>query len=188
MRVDFLPPDLTGLPGTIGMTIAPGKHQRGSMTGPWARDLTVDLTCLRDTFGAKRIVTLMELPEMRKLRIGELVERGTALGLEMTHVSVRDGGVPASLDVMVALVEGILASARAGDTVVIHCKGGLGRTGTAAGCCLVELGHDAASAIAIVRRVRAGAVEREEQERFVEAYASSRSHAGRRFECERNFV
>lgn len=180
INVDFLPAESTKLTGGIGMTLAPGKQQRSAMGGPWARDLTVDLTCLRDTFGAKRIVTLMELHEMRDLGIGDLFERGRSLGLEMIHVSIVDGGVPASLDVMVELVDGVLASARAGETVVIHCKGGLGRTGTAAACCLVALGHSAADAIAIVRKARSGAVEREKQERFIEAFAAmaSSSQAG----------
>jgi protein-tyrosine phosphatase len=172
LRVDFLPREITKLPGGIGMTLAPGKKGAG-LDRPWARDLTVDLACLRDTFRAKRVVTLMELDELQDLGIGDLRERGTALGLEMIHESIVDGGVPASLDVMVALVERILASARASETVVIHCKGGLGRTGTAAACCLVALGYEAARAIAIVRAARPGTVERAKQERFIEAFASA---------------
>ncbi len=176
LRVDFLPPALTKLPGGIGMTLAPGKKGAG-ISGAWARDLTLDLTCLRDTFGAKRVVTLMELHELRDLGIADLRERGTELGLEMIHESIVDGGVPESVDVMVALVERILASARAGETVVIHCKGGLGRTGTAAACCLVALGHEPSAAIAIVRQARPGAVERSKQERFVAAFASALASA-----------
>ena len=51
-----------------------------------------------------------------------------------------------------------------GESVVIHCVGGLGRTGTIASCALVDRGADATSAIAAVREGRGPrAVEAESQ-------------------------
>ena len=56
---------------------------------------------------------------------------------------------------------------RSGSDVLVHCRGGLGRAGTIAARLLVELGLEPAMAIASVRRVRPGAIETSDQEKFV---------------------
>jgi ADP-ribosyl-[dinitrogen reductase] hydrolase len=56
---------------------------------------------------------------------------------------------------------------RTGSSVLVHCRGGLGRAGTIAARLLVELGTEPATAIANVRAVRPGAIETSDQERFV---------------------
>jgi ADP-ribosylglycohydrolase len=71
-----------------------------------------------------------------------------------------------------ALVTCILDAARAGANVIIHCRGGLGRSGLAAACCLVALGHSANDAIRAVRAARRGAIETEAQEAFVARFAA----------------
>jgi len=73
------------------------------------------------------------------------------------------------------LIERILVAARAGQTVVIHCRGGLGRSGTVAAACLVALGHQPADAIELVRSARPGAVESTSQERWVHSYSEART-------------
>lgn len=54
-----------------------------------------------------------------------------------------------------------------GDRIVIHCRGGLGRSGLVAARLLVELGDSAREALLRVRAARPGAVETAEQERYV---------------------
>jgi ADP-ribosyl-[dinitrogen reductase] hydrolase len=51
--------------------------------------------------------------------------------------------------------------------LVIHCKGGLGRTGVVAARLLIELGETPNAALARVRAARPGAVETPEQEDYV---------------------
>jgi ADP-ribosyl-[dinitrogen reductase] hydrolase len=54
-----------------------------------------------------------------------------------------------------------------GGSVLIHCRGGLGRTGTIAARLLVELGWQPRAAIEAVRGARPGAIETPQQERHV---------------------
>ncbi|GGA24857.1 hypothetical protein CYANOKiyG1_40520 [Okeania sp. KiyG1] len=58
-----------------------------------------------------------------------------------------------------------------GQIVVIHCKAGLGRTGTVAACCLVALGYSAVEAIAKVRQTRQYTIKTKQQENFVFRFA-----------------
>jgi ADP-ribosyl-[dinitrogen reductase] hydrolase len=57
-----------------------------------------------------------------------------------------------------------------GKRVLVHCRGGIGRAGTIAACLLVEFGMDPDRAIDEVRRVRRGAIETPNQERYVRSH------------------
>jgi hypothetical protein len=167
--VNFLDAEDTGLPGRIGMTLAPGKK----IDGKWDRDLDADLARLRDEYSCDLLVSLMEDDEYRRFQIEDLFEKAPAHGIAVARFPIRDVHPPrkAEMPQFLELIDKILEAARAGQTVVIHCRGGLGRTGTVAAACLVALGHAPAEAIARVRAARRGAVETREQERWVEAYA-----------------
>ena len=54
-----------------------------------------------------------------------------------------------------------------GHAVVIHCRGGLGRSGTVGGCVLVALGHTPDEAFAILRRARGPRCPETEEQRNV---------------------
>jgi len=171
IRVDFVPVSALGLPGRIGMTFAPGKKARG-IGGHWDRDLVADLDRLRDVYRTGMLVSLVEDDELRQLGIAELADDCAALGMQLVRFPIVDGGVPRSLADFKALVERIVATAREGGNVVVHCRGGLGRTGLVAAACLVACGHAPAEAIRLVRRSRPRTVETGEQERFVDEYAA----------------
>lgn len=61
------------------------------------------------------------------------------------------------------------ARSRAGERIMIHCRGGQGRTGTLAARLLVESVVEPKRAIARVRDARPGAIETSAQEQHVEA-------------------
>ena len=130
--VDFLDPSDTGLPGRIGMTIAPGKKADGW----WDRDLDTDLARLREEYSCDLLVSLMEDDEYRWLQIEDLFERAPAHGIAVVRFPIRDVHPPreGEMPQFLELIGQILEAARAGQTVVIHCRGGLGRTGTVAAC------------------------------------------------------
>jgi protein-tyrosine phosphatase len=170
IRVDFLPPDALQLPGRLGLTFAPGKKQHG-MTGHWDRDLDTDLARLRTVHGTDVLVSLIESHEFVALHIAELRERAPAHRIEMLWYPIADNSVPASITDLGKIVIRIVTALAAGRTVVIHCMGGLGRTGlVAAACLLATTSLSPREAMAIVRGARPGAIESLAQEQYVETF------------------
>jgi ADP-ribosylglycohydrolase/protein-tyrosine phosphatase len=158
------------------MTFAPGKKASG-LEGRWERDLDADLARLRAEYRAGVLVSLVEDHELTKLGIAELPACAAKHELHLVAFPIPDAGVPSSPSEAVALVETILAHLRFSRVVVIHCRGGLGRTGLVAACCLTALGHDPGKAIGIVRAARAGTIENAAQEGFVRRFAQEWSRA-----------
>ncbi len=103
LRVDWLASsDLAG-PGRVGLTLCPGRKDRG-------RDLTVDLETLAE-----------------------------GRGMRFHHLPIRDQGVP-SQEEAVGWMRAIDRSSNAGGHIVVHCMGGLGRSGTIAAGSEGEIG------------------------------------------------
>lgn len=152
----------------IGMTFCPGKTDPFAMSGPWARDLDADLAAIQ-TWGASALVTLVEQHELVHLGVGGLGQRVQAMGLDWYHFPIRDVSIPTpEFETQwrtsgQALREHLLG----GQTLVVHCRGGLGRTGLIAARLLIELGESPQVALHRVRTARPGAVETREQERYV---------------------
>lgn len=158
----------TSGPGLIGMTLCPGKKDPTALTGAWNRDLDTDLQAVVD-WGAKVLVTLMEEYELRQLGVAEIGKRAVEMGLTWYHLPIQDVSIPdsefeAAWDKVSPLLHQHL---NAGEHVVIHCRGGLGRTGTISARLLVESGETPESALYRVRVARVGSVETEEQEQYV---------------------
>ena len=169
IRVDFIDQEKLGPPGRLGMTICPGVKDPGR----WNRDLRTDLDRLKQHYATDTVVTLLEHEEFERYGVPDLLERAREVGLEVVHFPITDVSTPrrAQSDAYAALVERIVERLRDGKTIVIHCRGGLGRTGTVAASVLVTSGHTADEAIGIVRRVRSErAVETSEQEEYVRRF------------------
>lgn len=170
IRVDFLPDDAGLGPGRLGMTFAPGKKASGG-AGLWERDLDMDLARLVDEYDARLLVSMLRKSEYALLRIEDLADRAAAHQLDFHAFPIEDGGVPSSVASVATLVQMILERVRSGDNVVAHCRGGLGRAGLIAACCLTAVGHDADQAMAIVRKARKSTIENRGQERFIAEFA-----------------
>lgn len=177
IRVDFLSPDCLPLPGRLGMTIAPGKQNLG-FTALWQRDLHMDLHHLHEAYRTDRLVTLLESEEMKQLQIPTLLTDAEAYGLQPRWFPIPDFGTPASMDDLSGLVQDVLTWLRQAQTVVVHCKGGLGRSGLVTASCLTALGYSPDDAFAQVRRVRPGSVETTDQEAYVVAFAERLRQGG----------
>ena len=154
--------------GRVGITFCPGKYDRHAMSGYWERDLSRDLDAIRD-WGAVAVVTLVEPNELAALRVehlGEEVLRRKMLWfhLPIIDVSTPDEGFERQWEAAGNELRTLL---RSGRDVLVHCRGGLGRAGTIGARLLIELGMEPATAIRQVRAARPGAIETNEQERYV---------------------
>lgn len=92
------------------------------------------------------------------------------LGIDGEHFPIVDMGAP-DFDAAVEICERISTWMDQEKPVVLHCKAGLGRTGTMLACTLVSRGTDAVSAIHQVRCTNPLYIQSEEQLAFVGAFA-----------------
>lgn len=162
------------VPGTlsaIGITFCPGKKDKYSRSGIWDRDLDNDIQAIR-AWGATHLVSIMEDHEFEQLDVRKLPYKAMESGLTWFHLPIRDVSIPdyrfherwsgMGLRLMNALVDG--------ERVVVHCRGGLGRSGVVAALLLIEAGMDSRDAVDLVRVARPGAIETVQQEAFVRGY------------------
>jgi ADP-ribosyl-[dinitrogen reductase] hydrolase len=154
--------------GALGLTFAPGKKDPNSLPAPWRRDLSTDLDAIV-AWNARVVVTLIEPHEFELLGIAALGDEVTARGIDWLHLPICDVSVPdAQFEKAWPRHSAELrARLRAGDNVLIHCRGGLGRAGMIAARLLVEEGVAPTAAMAMVRAVRPGAIETFAQEDWV---------------------
>jgi ADP-ribosyl-[dinitrogen reductase] hydrolase len=151
--------------GSLGLTICPGKKDAGRN---WNRDLNKDLQVIQ-AWGATTIVTLIEDHEFCLLGIESLGHDVRALGMDWVHLPIVDVSIPDKRFEDAWVSEGPMLHARldVGEKILIHCRGGLGRTGLVAGRILVERGWDPKAAIQRIRSARPHAIETTEQENYV---------------------
>lgn len=167
LRIDFM--DLAGQSdkeGLIGMTILPGRKDRG-------RDLDADIAELKKS-GVAAIVTLISNAEFAEYGVTGLIEKYRDAGLDVLHAPIKDQGIP-TVEQSAAILGFIKKHADAKRKTVLHCVGGLGRTGVAAALYLRKsAGLSGEEAINRVRAVRSPrAVENSDQENFVKNYAQT---------------
>lgn len=152
----------------VGITICPGKVDHTSAGGPWERDLQADVAAIQG-WGASSVLTLLEAHEFDLLNVRGLPEAVRDAGMIWHHAPIPDVSVPrqafdaAWRTIGPRLVEQL----RHGQSVVVHCRGGLGRAGMIAARLVTIMGEEPSRAIERVRAVRPGAIETPAQEAYV---------------------
>src|ERR1039458_7702789 len=167
--------EIPGGSGVISLTFCPGKKYRGLYSGAWERDLCIDLEAIQ-SFGANALVTLMESLELQNVQVPaeSLASAAKQYCLEWHHLPIKDVGIPGVdfEDLWTYSGQRLRSQLARGDKIVIHCLGGLGRTGTVAGRLLVEFGDKPQDAIRKIRKARPGSIETQGQEKYVANCAS----------------
>ena len=121
------------------------------------------------TSGATSLVSLVERHELSAFGVSNLGEAAEEAGLEWHHLPIKDVHIPDERFERRWTYSGQVLRRRlqSGERIVLHCRGGLGRTGTIAARLAIELGETPETALRRVRAARKGAVETHEQEAYV---------------------
>ncbi len=161
LRVDFLDKKFTGN-GELGMTILPGRKDNG-------RVLEEDLKNLKEQ-GITHIVTLITDSEFTRYGVEGLMDEYKSAGFITYRLPIIDQGV-CSQNEMDTVIKWIGEELNDGANIMIHCVGGLGRTGIVAASFLIQQGLSSQAAIDEVRSTRSKrSIESEVQELFVYKY------------------
>ena len=156
--------------GRIGLTLCPGKKQTDALSSVWDRSLDDDMEAIK-AFGAAALVTLMPDSELQSLHVSphQIRDKASESGIAWYQLPIPDAGRPDNSfeDLWADGGPRLRALLKAGHNIVIHCKGGLGRTGTVAARLLIEFGVDPQMAIQSVRKARPGSIENDLQEKYV---------------------
>lgn len=144
--------------------------------GPWPGRLALGPVPIADdapaaivAWGAATVVGLTDPQEAARLGRADLASHLASAGLPWLPAPIDDFSAPgASFELAwPALRARLLERLDAGDKILVHCRGGLGRSGTVAAALLIAAGLTPNAAVGAVRRARPGAIETAEQEAWL---------------------
>lgn len=129
-------------PGRLGVMPRPAG-------GQW---LTGDLTALREC-GVDTLVCALSEEERQRLDLTNQPAVSHQLGLSYIGFPIPDFGVPDPVELR-RLAARLADEVRDGRFVVVHCFGGIGRSGVIAGATLIHLGATAEQAMELITQAR----------------------------------
>ena len=149
--------------GRLGVSRLPGCY--GNLAG--------DVRAIRD-WGAAIVVSMTTERELADANAGHLGQLLSVEGIQWHHLPIRDFGGPKgdSADIWSDISQKLHACLEAGGAILVHCRGGQGRSGMIALRLMVESGEDPDAALTRLRAVRPGAVETSEQLEWARAVQS----------------
>ncbi len=162
LRIDSVRLD-TG--GEIGMTLCPGKKQRGAMSGDWNRDLADDLGVIAG-WGASSVVSVILPEELTALGVHNIGAQINARASNGTTCWCPTAAFAITRSNSLWLRPDSNCDARS-VAETRSSSTGLGRTGMLAARVLVEVGESPEEAILRARDARRTTIETFEHERDV---------------------
>lgn len=108
--------------------------------------------------GVQTVVSLLESHEARDLDLIDEESHCRAANLQFLSFPIADRGVPNDSAGFAKFVASIALRLRAGESVAIHCRAGIGRAGLLGACVLATFGVAPDSAFAMLGRARGVAV------------------------------
>lgn len=119
---------------------------------PDAGSLQQNLHDLRD-LGIDKILCLLEESESAKLSLQAQEAHTIEAGIEFQRFPIADFSVPDFLDLQVHITRA-LNDLHEGKNLLVHCKGGIGRTGLICCCLMLSTGISVPEAISVVTKQR----------------------------------
>lgn len=157
LRLDFLNSefDFKGK-NQIALTLLPGRKDM-------KRILSEDIEVIKAA-NISNVLTLVTNDELYKLGVPNLIFHFEQVGITCLHVPIKDQGIPSSQEIEF-LCNWMEEKLNKGEKILVHCVGGLGRTGTVAALFLkIKNKFTPEQAIKIVRESRSPrAIESKEQ-------------------------
>lgn len=166
LRIDEV--SIANYAGKLGLTFCPGKHTQGIYSGTWQRNLEEDLNTIQQ-WGAHSLISLMELFEFPLLGLHQFPQSLDKSRLQWIHLPITDMAIPGSgfEEQWQEKSKQVHQLLKDGEKIVIHCRGGLGRTGLLAARILVEAGIAPRDAVTSVRQARPHSIETYAQEHYI---------------------
>ena len=153
--------------GRIGICPLPGRW------APLEHDL-VRIAAWEPRF----VLSMTEQAEMDAAGVGQLGDLLQTRRIGWFHLPVRDYGGPSAeqADLWPEVSGQLHACLDSAGSVLVHCRGGMGRSGMIALRLMAERGEDPRKALARLRKARPGAVETDDQ--YAWASAGAEAHRG----------
>jgi len=153
-----------GVPGRLYLSSMPGRYR------PFEQDIAE-----AEALQVSTVLCLNPRDEIqhKSPHYHEALNDGSH-GWKVVEHPIEDFRAPARAHHFHELVDEIATELRVGTNVMLHCAGGIGRTGTVSSCILIALGSLAGEALAEVRRARAWP-ENKAQLDFVHWFAGERT-------------
>lgn len=104
--------------------------------------------------GFHQVVSLLEPAEADALGLAHEAELVTAQSMKFVSFAIPDMGLPASGEEFARLAQNLFGEIEAGTNTLIHCRGGIGRSGLLAAAVLLRSGKDVQEAFAQVSLMR----------------------------------
>lgn len=160
LRIDFLNLDHKV---KIGITILPGRKDRNRL-------ISEDIANIKEE-GITHVLCLISEQEFHDYGVEDLKEAYSKAGLTVNYFPILDQSIPEKT-MTLPVLDWMEKALNQKGILVIHCAGGLGRSGMMAALYLKhKMGFDAKEAIRIVREARTQrAIETRAQEKFIKEF------------------
>ena len=153
--------------GTIGMTLCPGKSGPSADGNWWARDINVDKAAIEE-WDATGLLSLLQDEEYESLNVPKHIYFERSIEKYCFPLTNDTVPYPYAFNQGWKKVRPILYRHLApGKKLLVHCNGGVGRTGIVVGRILVDFGFKPEEAINMIQEARPGALEVPPQANFV---------------------
>ena len=131
-----------------------GKGRLAIMAHPASTGSVASTISEIATLGFHQVASLLELAEANALGLAEEGELVTAQSMKFVSFAIPDMGLPACSEDFTRLAQLLFTEINSGTNTLIHCRGGIGRSGLLAAAVLLQCGKDVQTAFAQVSLMR----------------------------------